>query len=224
MAEELSKFADILEQADDFDAALQKLVHETLTAHQRIIFNGNGYAKEWADEAAKRGLSDLRTTTDAIPTLVSDKNVDLVTRRGIFSKAEYLARYEIHLEDYRKRVNIEAKTTVDMAMRQIFPTVSRYCADLAAQLTAKQDVGCSCKAEKAQIAKLSALTDELYERCEALQEALKDIPACSIDAANYFSHTIVPLTDAVRQTADALELLTDKSYWPFPTYADLLFY
>jgi len=224
MAEELSKFADILEQADDFDAALQKLVHETLTEHQRIIFNGNGYSKEWAEEAAKRGLSDLRTTTDAIPTLVSEKNVDLVTRRGIFSKAEYLARYEIHLEDYRKRVNIEAKTTLDMAMRQIFPAVSRYCADLAAQLSAKQDAGCLCKAEKSQISKLSALTDTLYDRCEALQEALRDVPACNIDAANYFSHTIVNLTDAIRQAADELELLTDKRYWPFPTYSDLLFY
>ena len=150
--------------------------------------------------------------------------MDLVTRRGIFSKAEYLARYEIHLDDYRKRVNIEAKTTLDMAMRQIFPAVSRYCADLAVQLSAKQDAGCSCKAEKAQIAKLSTLTDVLYDRCEALREALKAVPSCSIDAANYFSHTIVPMTDAVRKTADELELLTDKSYWPFPTYSDLLFY
>ena len=91
-------------------------------------------------------------------------------------------------------------------------------------MSVKQAAGCSCKAEKAQIIKLSTLTDTLYERCEALQEALKAVPSCSIDAANYFSHTIVPMTDAVRQAADALELLTDKSYWPFPTYSDLLFY
>ena len=224
MAEELSKFADILEQSEDFDAALQKLVHETFTAHQRIIFNGNGYSQAWADEAAQRGLSHLRTTTDAIPALVSEKNVDLVTRRGIFSKAEYLARYEIHLEDYRKRVNIEAKTTLDMAMRQIFPAVSRYGADLAARIAVKASVGCPGQAEQAQLHKVSSLTDVLFERCEALQEALQSVPVCNIDAVNYFSHTIVPLTDAIRETADALELLTDKSYWPLPTYSDLLFY
>ena len=224
MAEELSKFADILETADDFDATLQKLVCDTFTAHQRILFNGNGYSEAWREEAARRGLSDLRTTTEAMPRYVSDKNVELVTKHGIFTEPEFRARNEIHLEAYRKLINIEAKTTADIAMRQILPAVSRYCADLAANVSAKKDVGCPCKAEEALISRLGQHTDALFERCEKLTANLHSVPEGSIDAANYFSSVIVPAMDAVRAEADTLELLTEKSYWPFPTYSDLLFY
>ena len=224
MAEELSKFADILEKADDLDSALQKLVCDTFTAHQRILFNGNGYSEEWRQEANRRGLSDLRTTTEAMPSYVADKNVELVTKHGIFTEAEFRARNEIHLQTYRKIINIEAKTTVDIAMRQIIPAVSRYCADLSSNIATKKAVGCGCKTELALVAKLSAGTDELFDRCEKLKEQLDSIPAENIDAANYFSHVIVPQMDSVRAQADALELLTARSYWPFPTYSDLLFY
>ncbi|MBQ7345179.1 MAG: glutamine synthetase III [Oscillospiraceae bacterium] len=224
MAEELSQFADILEKADDFDAMLQKLVCDTFTAHQRILFNGNGYSEEWRTEAQRRGLSDLRTTTEAMPRYVSDKNVELVTKHGIFTESEFRARNEIHLEAYSKIINIEAKTTADMAIRQILPAVSRYCADLAKNIAAKKALGCSCKAESDLVAKLSCGTDQLYDDCLQLNEALKSVPCESIDAANYFSHVIVPKMDAVRASADRLELITDKDYWPFPTYSDLLFY
>ena len=224
MAEELSQFADILEKAEDFDAMLQKLVCDTFTAHQRILFNGNGYSEEWRNEAHRRGLSDLRTTTEAMPRYVSDKNVELVTKHGIFTESEFRARNEIHLEAYRKIINIEAKTTADIAIRQILPAVSRYCADLAKNIAAKKAMGCSCKAESDLVSKLSNGTDRLYDDCAQLNEALKTVPCESIDAANYFSHVIVPKMDAVRATADSLELITDKDYWPFPTYSDLLFY
>ena len=224
MAEELSQFADILEKAEDFDAALQALVCDTFTKHQRILFNGNGYSEQWREEAACRGLSDLRTTTDAMPRYASDKNVELMTKHGIFTESEFRARNEIYLEAYRKIVNIEAKTTADMAMRQILPAVSRYCADLAKNIAAKKAAGCPCKADQALMEQLSSGVDALYEKCQTLISELKAVPAESIDAANYFSNIIVSHMDAVRAEADALELITDKSYWPFPTYSDLLFY
>jgi glutamine synthetase len=224
MAEELSKFADILENAEDFDLTLQKLVCDTFTAHQRILFNGNGYSEEWRMEAQQRGLSDLRTTVDALPRYITEKNIELVTKHGIFTEAEFRARNEIHLETYRKIINIEAKTTADIAMRKILPAVSRYCADLAANVYRKKQYHCPCKAEETLIDRLSHHTDALFEKCEKLSADLRKVPSGSIEAANYFSNVIVPEMDAVRADADALELLTDKTYWPFPTYSDLLFY
>ena len=224
MAEELSQFADILEKADNFDEALHELVTQTFSDHQRILFNGNGYSDEWAEEAHRRGLSDLRSTPEAMPKFVSDRNVELVTKHGIFTEAEFRARNEIHLETYRKILNIEAKTTLDIALRQILPAVSRYSADLAARIGIKMNLGCSCTAEQALLKKISQGMDQLYERCDLLSGYLKNIPSASVEAANYFSDVVVPAMDAVRGEADALELLTDKSYWPFPTYSDLLFY
>ena len=224
MAEELRQFADILEKAEDFDAALQKLVCNTFTAHSRILFSGNGYSEQWREEAARRGLSDLRTTVDAMPSYADNKNVELVTKHGIFTEAEFRARNAIHLEAYSKIINIEAKTTADMALRQIIPAVSRYCADLAANLSRKESVGCSVAAEKDLVRQLSQHTDALYTLCRQLQADLGKVPASGIEAAKYFSTVIVPDMDAVRKEADTLELLTDKSYWPFPTYSDLLFY
>ena len=224
MAEELSQFADILEKAEDFDAALQKLVCESFTAHSRILFGGNGYSEQWREEAARRGLSDLRTTVDAMPSYVNDKNVELVTKHGIFTEAEFRARNAIHLEAYTKIINIEAKTTLDMALRQIIPAVSRYCADLASNLCRKESVGCSVAAEKDLVRKLSQHTDKLYALCESLKNHLSNVPKSGMEAANYFSEIIVPEMDSVRKEADTLELLTDKTYWPFPTYSDLLFY
>ena len=199
MAEELSKFADELEKADDFDTTLQKLICDALTDHQRILFNGNGYSEEWYEESARRGLSNLRTATEAIPQYLSDKNVNLVTRHGIFTEPEFRARYEIHLETYRKLVNIEAKTTYDMAIRQILPAVSRYSADLADRIQKKKSIGCSAAAEEALAKKLSVGLDELFGLCENLQEHLAAVPSCNIDAANYFSHVIVADMDKQRK-------------------------
>ena len=224
MAEELSKFADILENSEDFDSALHTLVCDTFTQHQRILFSGNGYSDEWQQEAQRRGLSELRNTTQAMPSYASDKNVELVTKRGIFTESEFRARNEIYLEAYRKIINIEAKATADIALRQIIPAVSRYCAELANNISVKKAAGCSCKAEAALSEKLSTGTDKLYDLCEQLMKDLKNTPTGNVEAANYFSDIIIPQMDAVRAEADALELITDKCYWPFPTYSDLLFY
>ena len=155
---------------------------------------------------------------------ITDKNVELVTKHGIFTEAEFRARNAIHLEAYTKIINIEAKTTLDMALRQIIPAVSRYCADLASNLCRKESVGCSVAAEKDLVRKLSQHTEKLYALCESLKNHLSNVPKAGMEAANYFSEIIVPEMDSVRKEADTLELLTDKAYWPFPTYSDLLFY
>ena len=224
MAEELQKFADVLEQAEDFDAALHDLICKALTEHKRIIFSGNGYSAEWAEEAAKRGLSNLSHTPAALPSYISQKNVDLVTRHGIFTEAEFHARYAIHLESYKKLVAIEARTTLDMAMRQILPAAIRYTNSLSDAVIAKKNIGASCRAESDLICRLSASTDALYDGCEKLRQDLESVPASREEAALYYHDVILSDMTSIRAAADRLELLTEKCYWPFPTYADLLFY
>jgi len=224
MAEELGKFADELEGAADFDSALQALVCRTLTQHRRIIFNGNGYSREWELEAEKRGLSNLRSTAKCLPTYIQQKNIDLVTKHGIFTEAEFRARHEIHLEAYCKIVNIEALTSVDMVLHQILPAAMAYTKSLCDAVCSKKTVGAACKAETTLIEKLSAATDALYEHCEKLRNDLGKIPAGSEQATAYYHDVIVAGMASVRQQADILEQLTDKKYWPYPTYSDLLFY
>ena len=224
MAEELGKFADELEGAEDFDSALQALVCRTFTEHQRIIFNGNGYSKEWEAEAAKRGLSNLSTTARSLPTYIAPKNIELVTKHGIFTEAEFLARHEIHLEAYCKIINIEALTSIDMVLHQILPAALAYSKFLCEGITSKQAIGASCKAETALIQKLSTATDSLYEKCDKLRQNLQEVPERGEAAATYYHDVIVNGMEALREDADTLEQLTDKAYWPYPTYSDLLFY
>ena len=224
MAEELAEFADILEKAEDFDKALQKLVCDTFTAHQRIIFNGNGYSEEWTKEAEKRGLANLLSTADALGAYVSDKNIDLVTKHGIYSEAEYLARYEIHLEAYTKIISIEARTMVDMVMQQILPAVSRYSAHLAQSVTTKKALNVQTGAEDMILKNIARVMDRLYSNCQRLKQHVAAVPADFEDAVRYCHKTIVADMDAVRAAADELETLTDKSVWPFPTYSDMLYY
>ena len=224
MAEELGKFADELENASDFDTALQSLVCKAFTEHQRIIFNGNGYSDEWKAEAKKRGLSNLSTTATSLPSYIAPKNVALVIKHGIFTEAEFLARHEIHLEAYCKIINIEAKTSVDMVLHQILPAAMAYTKSLCDTVISKKSVGAVCKAESDLIQKLSASTDSLYENCEKLRNDLDNIPESSESAVAYYHDVIVSDMEAVRHDADILEQLTDKAYWPYPTYSDLLFY
>ena len=224
MAEELRKFADVLEQAEDFDTTLHELIRHALTSHKRIIFSGNGYSTAWAQEAKQRGLSNLSNTATALPAYISRKNIDLVTRHGIFSEAEFRARYAIHLESYKKLVAIEARTTLDMALRQILPAAVRYTNVLSDALIAKRELGVSGKAERSLITRLSAATDALYDGCQKLNADLQAVPAAAEDAAVYYHDVILSDMAAIRSEADILETLTEKSFWPFPTYSDLLFY
>ncbi len=227
MAEELGQFADLLEKADDFDAALQKLVCDTFTNHQRVIFNGNGYSEEWQEEAKRRGLSNLRSTAKALPTYISPKNIDLVTKRGIFTENEFRARHEIHLESYCKHIRIEAKTMVDMVLHQILPAALRYSSDLSEGICRKRQAlgeAFPVTTEESLVTRLSQCCNRLYENCEALHEATKHVPSESQAAADYYSDVIIPAMQDLRKDADLLEKLTAKSYWPYPTYSDILYY
>ena len=224
MAEELGQFADVLEKADNFDAALQTLVCKALTEHSRIIFSGNGYSEEWKREAAQRGLSNLPSTAEAMPTYVSDKNVDLVTRHGVFTETEFRARYRIHLDAYNKVVAIEAKTMIDMALHQILPAALGYTKELCDGIAVKKPLGLPCKAETSLADSLSTGCDGLYEAVEALKQSLSQVPEAAEEAALHYRRVVQPRMEAVRTQADHLETLTDKRHWPFPTYSDLLFY
>ncbi len=224
MAEELSKFADELEKATDFDTALQNLVCKALTEHQRIIFNGNGYSKEWEEEAERRGLSNLQSTAKCLPSYISPKNVELVRKHGIFTEEEFLARHEIHLEAYGKIINIEALTSIDMLMHQILPAAMAYTKTLCDGVLAKKQLGVPCKAETDLIRRLTEATDAAYEKCEKLSHDLKSIPETGDASIAYYHDVIVAEMESIRKDADLLEQLTDKKYWPYPTYSDLLFY
>ncbi len=224
MAEELGKMADALETAEDFDATLQTLVCKALTEHQRIIFSGNGYSDEWKEEADRRGLSNLPSAAEALPTYVSPKNVELVTRRGIFTEAEFRARHTIHLEAYNKIINIEARTMVDMAQHQILPAALHYTKALCDTVNAKRGVGASCRAETAIINDLSTHTDSLFDAIDILKRALTRVPKGAEAAARYYHDTVIPYMTSLRTDADILEVLTDKAYWPYPSYSDLLYY
>ena len=224
MAEELSQFADILEKAEDFDKALHELVCKVFTDHQRILFDGNGYAEEWKAEAVHRGLSNLPSTAAALTTYASEKNIDLVTRHGIFTENELRARHAIHLEAYNKIINIEAKTMVDMAVHQILPAAMHYTRSLCDSICKKKELGIPCRAESALVQNLSDHTDAMYAAVEDLQQILMQIPTGAQKAADYFHDVAVPAMDKLRAEADILESLTDKAYWPYPTYSDLLYY
>ena len=225
MAEELQQFADELEKAEDFDAALQELVCRAFREHKRILYNGNGYSEEWKQEAVKLGLSNLPSTADAMPMYVSQKNIDLVTKHGIFAEDEFRARYEIHMENYAKVINIEALTSIDMIRRQILPAAIKYTGHLAEIIMNKNRIGVSCKAERELADKLSAAEDKLYDYCEKLEADLKKVPSGDYTAAaKYYSDRIISDMKLAREQADILESLTDKSYWPYPTYSELLFY
>lgn len=224
MAEELEQFADKLEKAKDFQSELQGIIRQTLTDHQRIVFNGNGYDDSWLEEAKKRGLSNLTSTADALPAYLDKKNVNLFVKHGIYTKGEIEARAEIHMENYTTTISIEGSTMVDMIRHQLLPAVSDYAADLCARAESKKSMDVACKYEVSTAGRIAALTDTLLEQCEKLEKDLAEVPSGSEKAMKYTHETLTSDMKAARATADELETLTDKEYWPFPVYSDLLFY
>ena len=228
MAETLKEFADRLEGAADFTSALHDLIMETIKAHKRIIFNGNGYDDTWIKEATeKRGLLNLRTTPDALATILEKKNVEMLTSLKIFSEAEIRSRYEISLENYCKTVNIEGLTMVDMARKEILPAVESYLGDLADTMAAKTAAvpTLACKYEKGVISRLSGLADEIDAAAAALDSTLvrlKAVPDVT-DAAYVIRDVVLQKMAELRVVCDEAETLTAAEYWPFPTYGDLLF-
>ena len=228
MAETLKEFADRLEGVSDFESALHDLIKETIKAHKRIIFNGNGYDDAWIKEATeKRGLLNLRTTPDALATVLEKKNVEMLTSLKIFSEAEIHSRYEICLENYCKTVNIEGLTMVDMARKEILPAVEAYLGDLSGTVAAKTAAvpGLACKYEKELISKLSKLTDEIGDAVSSLDTTLirlKAVPDIT-DAAYVIRDVVLQKMAELRVVCDEAESITADKYWPFPTYGDLLF-
>ena len=228
VAESLKIYADRLENVDDFETALHDMIKKTIKDHKRIIFNGNGYDDAWIKEATEeRGLLNLRTTPDAMPAMIADKNVKMLTAHKIFSPAELHSRYEILLENYSKTVNIEALTMVDMARKEILPAVEGYTKSLAETLAAKKAAvaGLPCKYETATIAKLSELSDEIADATADLDSEIAKFQAIEdvTEAANDIRDVILGKMDALRAVCDEAETITAKEFWPFPTYSDLLF-
>ncbi|MBR1534642.1 MAG: glutamine synthetase III [Ruminococcus sp.] len=227
VAESLKQFADILEQSDDFENDVHNLIRDTIKAHERIIFNGNGYDDAWLEEAEKRGLSNLRTTADAMPHLLDEKNVTMLTSHKVFTKAELESRMEIMLENYVKQVNIEALTMIDMTGKQILPAIETYLGKLLKNVSMKKALSAdiSCAYETANIEKLSAACDEMSANAgilERLADHLNHIDDI-VEQANFVRDEILPQMDVLREYADAAEAVVDAELWPLPTYGELLF-
>ncbi len=225
MAEELSIFADQLERSENFREDLQTLLHDTFKAHQRIIFNGNGYDDAWVEEAKRRGLSNLRDTVDCMPSYTDGKNVDLFTKHGILTQAEMHARYEIYLDNYCKVTAIESNTLLDMVLRNIFPAVVRYSDDLANTILHKRKTMlASCEAEESLLRHISQMSDRLYKLCQELKVRMVKAPSDrGLEAAQYFRSQVVPCQEEICTIVSELESCTSASHWPYPTYADILF-
>ncbi len=215
-----------MEQAPDFEAALHELVVRSLTEHQRILFNGNGYDASWLEEAERRGLANLSNSVEAFSAFLSPKNIALFTTHGVFTQGEMQARNEIHFESYSKRIHIEALTMIDMVRRQIQPAVSAYAANLCSAILTREEAlpESSCGPERRKAREISRLNDALDTACTKLEEAVAAIPEGDVKRqAAYYYEKILLQMERVRTEADALEVITAADFWPYPTYIDLLF-
>ena len=227
VADELSQFADILENADDFASELHNLIQKTIKAHKRIIFNGNNYSEEWTKEAKKRGLSNYPTTVDALAHYLDAKNVELFTKHRIFTEEELHSRYEILLENYTKTINIEALTMIEMAKRDIIPAGIAFTRDLSATISAKRVVSDAipCFAEEKLLQKAAALTGDIYKYTDQLAEVndnAKQIPD-NMERSKYYKDIVLPVMKALRRSVDSLEVITGRKYWPYPSYTEILY-
>ena len=222
MAEELEQFADELEGSKDFQGDLQKLIRRVFTEHQRIIFNGNGYDESWVEEAKKRGLYNLTSTADALPYYTAEKNVSLFTRHGIFTPEEMQARQDIHMENYCALLSIEALTLLDMVRRDVLPAVSDYSAELCDRAAKKK--GVPCRYETTLAADMAEKVDALLAAADQLEADLGRCGGELEEKMHYFHDTVAADMAKIRELADALETVTAKEYWPYPSYSDILFY
>jgi Uncharacterized protein related to glutamine synthetase len=227
VADTLSDMADELEKADNFDLAVHDLIKKTLTEHQRVIFNGNGYSDEWVEEAARRGLPNAKTMVDAIPALVSEKAIKMFEKQGVFSEVELKSRAEINYEAYAKAINIEAKTMIEMAAKKFIPSIIKYTTSLAGSVNAVKSASAA--------ADVSVQTDLLVESSALLataKAALVKLQAVTAEAAEkeegpeqaaFFKDVVIPAMADLRTPIDALEVIVDKEFWPVPAYGDMLF-
>ncbi len=224
VAEALSQMADALDAADDTDKCIDKLIKDAVTKHERIIFNGNGYSDEWCEEAARRGLPNLKTTVDALPEFVSDKSIKLFEKHGVFSPAEVESRYEILVEDYSKFLHIEMLTMLEMAKQEILPACLKYSNKIAKGLETKKSIGIMSDAELKLAKELSDDVSVLIEKIGELDKIAEAAPSENdYETAKYYKDIVIPAMNELRTIADKLETKVGKEYWPFPTYTDLLY-
>lgn len=224
-AEELDRFYDELKDSDNFSESLNALIKRTIVENKAILFNGDGYSKEWVEEAEQRGLHNLPTTPDALPHLLDEKNIELFERHGVYSRAELESRYTINLENYCKILKIESLTMIEMAKKDILPAVSTYVRKLAEAVScAKSIVDVECGFEEDMIRKLTSLSSNMYKRMLSLEELTELVPEGQGQiAADYYKDTIIPAMNKLRSVADEIETLVGEKYWPYPTYGRMLF-
>ena len=228
VAESLRQYADELEKAEDFETSLHNLIKRVITEHQRILFDGNGYGEDWIKEATEvRGLSNLKTTADAMPKLLDPKNKEMLIRHKVFNEAEIQSRCEIMLENYCKTVNIEGMTMVDMVRKDYLPAIEEYLYTLARAVDSMKSVSenVKCRYEISTIEKLTDLTDNILTAVEALEEALAALKDCEdiFATSEAIRDSILPSMNTLRGYVDAAEMLTSAKYWPYPSYGKLLF-
>ncbi len=228
VAKELKGYADELEKAEDFDKAVIALVRRTLRDHKRIIFNGNGYGDEWPIEAEKRGLFNLKSTVDALPCMISPKNIALFSEFGVMSEAEVHSRYEVELEHYSKLLHIEALTMLEMARKQLLPAVNTYMAEVAGSAATKLSVSekISVRSETKTLEALSAQADAMSDGVDALEAAVAKAEACSdsLATARCYHDEVIPAMGTLRAAADKAETLCSEEIWPLPSYSRMLYY
>ena len=225
VAKELKDFADVLEKAEDFNSALHDLIRKTLKKHKRIIFNGNGYDESWIEEAKKRGLSNYASTPEALAHYLDKKNVSVFTKTGVLSLTELKSRYEIYLEKYYKTINIEALTLIDMMRKDILPAVTRFELDLKNSLDEDDDLELFDE-QSYEFKTVKFIKKNKKQICKAIakiENLLKDKPQESKAKADFYHDRIIPLMKEIRESADELEKVTGRNYWPMPVYSDLLF-
>ena len=226
VAESLKSYADRLENVDNFEDALHSLIRKTIRDHKRIIFNGNGYDDEWTKEAEARGLSNFRTTPDALPCITAEKNVKLFEDHKVFTRAELEARQAVYYQNYCKTLNIEALTVIDMVNKDILPAVSAYVGKVCSTAAIKKSVfeGVDSTYEDNTVKELSSLTTLIYKSVNDLEISLMEIKSLdAVEKAGKFRDVIIPKMNKIRSYVDAAECITAADSWPFPTYADLLY-
>ena len=227
VAESLRQFADELETASDFEAAIHELIKKTIKEHKHIIFNGNGYDDKWLKEAEKRGLLNLRTTPDALPRLVEEKNIKLFESHRVYSEVELRSRYAVLLEHYCKILNIEVLTMLEMSKKDIMPAVSDFIGNISDSLNSKRVAvkGVACKYEESVIEKASVLLDTMYEKTYYLEETLRETEKFDDvqKKANFYRDSVIKVMEELRSAADELEMICDRGMWPYPDYSKMLF-
>ena len=223
VAQTLTEFADALEFSQNVPKDALNLAIKTFREHKRILFNGNGYSDEWVEEATRRGLLNLKTTPDAMPYFKADKSIQLFEAQGVFSRLEVETRCEIMMEEYNKTLHFEMLTMLEMAKQEILPACLKYTNTVAEGLAVKESLGIKAPNERKTVQMLTALTEELMDKITSLESATNIPDVDEFEVGMYYKNTVIPAMDSLRETADTLESVVGKEYWPFPTYTDLLY-